>query len=87
MCYKGKNKSLFGPLLSLKEKERERFEKEAIRRSLKEVHICIIIFEIWNFVKAEKRLIVCSFGIVQEKELRRQQEEAEKESKMREIIQ
>ena len=71
-------------MLPLKEKERERFEKEANRRSLKEVHNCIIIFEIWIFVKAEKILIVCSFGMVQEKELRRQQEEAEKESKMRE---
>ena len=53
MC-KGKNTSDFWSLLPLKEKERERFEKEANRPSLKEVVNCIIIFKLWNFVKAER---------------------------------
>ena len=72
-------------MLPLKEKERERLEKEANRRSLKEVDNYIIILRygiLWK--QREKILIVCSFGMVQEKELRRQQEEAEKGSKMRE---
>ena len=71
-------------MLPLKEKEREKLAKEANRRSLKEVDNFIIILRYEFFVKADKILIVCSFGMVQEKELRRQQEEAEKESKMRE---